>query len=431
LLVISANLHKNVEDVMEDVCAKQETECIDGNSVMPSASYDFPDGNRLKSNKKLLIELATCSYAADLYLPNAGAKIIGGKEIAAKQEHVFKSTMSDLIMAMSKTDYESDNPNYHPGPFEPMQNPDHPLHPMVHPHPNHTDPHHYHHGCSHHVCNSKYEAKHQGKIEARRKHKKWKHHHHQNNFLQVYVNNLVQSQDKCKCQATQLNESPFPVHRVKAVTPANLATECYAKKGLKNVDKNVRATKCTHYNSLKLAYENSKTDNSTFSLIIEDDTIIKRKDFWQDVSAYIEGPCQSWDFTAVDISKKGEAVRATSFAKEMKMCSWGLQTYQQAIYPKVGSGTGLQIVRNSAIPKMLQFMEEEEKRDLPMDLITNHFGNVVGWYPELAAHKGIKGGMMAWREEDQVAECDLTGMPAQNAEISFAKTDGMMFDCTN
>eukprot|EP00746_Dinoflagellata_sp_MGD_P141499 gnl/MRDRNA2_/MRDRNA2_74597_c0_seq1.p1 gnl/MRDRNA2_/MRDRNA2_74597_c0~~gnl/MRDRNA2_/MRDRNA2_74597_c0_seq1.p1 ORF type:complete len:302 (+),score=80.99 gnl/MRDRNA2_/MRDRNA2_74597_c0_seq1:201-1106(+) len=106
LLVISANLQKNVRRTMEHVCTKQETECVDGNAVLGSmqANYGFEMGKGLKSNKKLLIELATCASASDVYLPNAQKKIIKGEELQAQKAHLFQSTMSDVIATMAKSD---------------------------------------------------------------------------------------------------------------------------------------------------------------------------------------------------------------------------------------------------------------------------------------------------------------------------------------
>merc|ERR1712113_1343759 len=110
----------------------------------------------------------------------------------------------------------------------------------------------------------------------------------------------------CRCMATQLNESPYQVNRVQAVTAANIAADCYAKKGTKNADKMLRAQKCTQYNMMKMAYEKSKIQNNTYSLIFEDNAIIKKPGFWDEVDKYLSSPCQSWDFTAVDIFKSGE-----------------------------------------------------------------------------------------------------------------------------
>jgi hypothetical protein len=218
------------------------------------------------------------------------------------------------------------------------------------------------------------------------------------NLAMVYVaNNHI---DNCRCMATQLNESPYKVNRFQAVTPATMATECYAKKGTKNADKMLRAQKCTQYNIYKLAYEKSKAHNNTYSLIFEDNAIIRKPGFWAEVDKYLSSACQSWDFTAVDIFKNGDPIKAGDFTKNMQMCSWDQKTAQQAIYPKVGAGTHMQIIRNSAIPRMLQYMEEEEKRDLPMDSLVNHFGNVVGWYPEMAAQKGKHLLAFDWKSDD-------------------------------
>merc|ERR1719161_1832416 len=90
---------------MEHVCSKAETECIDGNAVLDSkklsVDYGFDMGKGLKSNKKLLIELATCAMASDVYLPNSQKKIIKGAELKANQAHLFQSTMSDVIATMA------------------------------------------------------------------------------------------------------------------------------------------------------------------------------------------------------------------------------------------------------------------------------------------------------------------------------------------
>jgi hypothetical protein len=347
LFVISANLQKNVRRTMEHVCSKEDTECIDGNAVLNSkklaGDYGFPDGNRLKSNKRLLIELATCAMASDVYLPNSQKKIINGQELKAMHAHLFQSTMSDLIATMAKSGK---------------------------------------------MKSSLKKAKKEAKKEAKKA----------SNLAMVYVAN--KQLGNCKCMATQLNESPYQVTRLQAVTPATMATECYAKKGTKNADKMLRSQKCTQYNTYKLAYEKSQAHNNTYSLIFEDDAIIKKPAFWEQVDKYLNSPCQSWDLTSVDISKGGEPIKADSFGRNTQMCSWGAKTSQEAIYPKVGAGTHMQIIRNSAIPRMLKYMEEEEKRDLPMDSLVNHFGNVVGWYPEIAAQKGAHLLNMAWKSDD-------------------------------
>eukprot|EP00746_Dinoflagellata_sp_MGD_P141500 gnl/MRDRNA2_/MRDRNA2_74597_c0_seq2.p1 gnl/MRDRNA2_/MRDRNA2_74597_c0~~gnl/MRDRNA2_/MRDRNA2_74597_c0_seq2.p1 ORF type:complete len:379 (+),score=99.81 gnl/MRDRNA2_/MRDRNA2_74597_c0_seq2:96-1232(+) len=113
LLVISANLQKNVHKTMEKICSRQETECIDGNAVFHSKTsagslildkdYGFDQGKGLKFNKRLLMELATCAMASDVYLPNSQKKIIKGQEQSAKHANLFQSTMSDVIATMAQS----------------------------------------------------------------------------------------------------------------------------------------------------------------------------------------------------------------------------------------------------------------------------------------------------------------------------------------
>lgn len=390
LLVISANLQKNVRDTMRDVCSKEETECIDGKAVLNSKSmqmnsYGFPDGDRLKSNKQLLIELATCAMASDVYLPNSQKKILNGQELKAEHEHLFKSTFSDLIATMAKSDKMKGT----------MKN-------FIKA-----------------ATQVKLAKKAGAKLLQSKKVTKSK-------LAMVYVANA--QKDNCNCMATQLNESPYQVNRVQAVIPATMRAACYPKKGTKNADKVLRAQKCTQYNIYKLAYENSVIHNTTYSLIFEDNAIIKREGFWEQVDKYLSSPCQEWDFTAVDISKSGEPITAGSLNKDLKMCSWG-ESSQEAIYPKVGAGTHLQIIRNTAIPRMLQYMDEEEKRDLPMDSLVNHFGKVVGWYPELAARNGKHLLKMAWKHTESGSSLRACASKDATPDQTSAASDPMAFEC--
>merc|ERR1719265_2175106 len=205
----------------------------------------------------------------------------------------------------------------------------------------------------------------------------------------VYVMNQESEKAKCECMATQLSKSPYPVQRLKAASPTGPKQDCPAKKGVEMADKKARALKCTHYNALKQAYANSQTSKNDYSIIIEDATVVKDAAFWQQVEDYLSSPCQNWDYTAVDVTKADTPVKALSLARNLKICSWGKQSAQESTYAKVGASTHFQIVRNSAIPQMLKYMDEEEKRDRPMETIVNHFGNVVAWYPEMTVKEGF------------------------------------------
>lgn len=123
---------------------------------------------------------------------------------------------------------------------------------------------------------------------------------------EVYVINLDERGDKCRCMKKQMRSSPWPTHRFPAVTSLIVNTTCPMVVEKLLTVKDIPLTS-THLKSAALVCSNLlvwqeflKKSRAPNLVIFEDDAIITDPDMWSRLGSFLETPCASWDYLLID-----------------------------------------------------------------------------------------------------------------------------------
>jgi len=162
--------------------------------------------------------------------------------------------------------------------------------------------------------------------------------------------NMQESRDRCNCVTGQLKDAPYPVTRIDAATPVTQHDRCpevMAKRGsAKNGGQS--ALYCSNYLAWNHFFYNTTAD---YALIMEDD-IILQEGFWDRVQGLLDSTCDNdWEYLTVDSF-------TTSKSKKMRGIGLNRKCGEEQLNDIKTRGTHFQILRRSAIPRMIEHAHE-------------------------------------------------------------------------
>lgn len=110
LLIASAETKGSIDYVLKDTCSRPGVKCILTSDIMPSGNYGLPTDTQ----KIMLLEIAMCGKAKEVYLPHSVHKIVNGQKISAPAgADIFRSTFSDSMSDIALWDNPKENTNHH------------------------------------------------------------------------------------------------------------------------------------------------------------------------------------------------------------------------------------------------------------------------------------------------------------------------------
>lgn len=177
----------------------------------------------------------------------------------------------------------------------------------------------------------------------------------------VYVINKDSNKMRCTCMSAQLAESkiPYSVSRMPAATTKDYKSQCTEVPGLESIahrfgtqswDGAEVALYCSNFKVWKEAM--ASHSDKEFIIIFEDDAKITNMGLWEKVDELLKSDCaKRWDHILVDTygathgQKPGEShvCDGTNFKLDASGCC----------------GAHMQIVRRSALPKMIEHAKKK------------------------------------------------------------------------
>lgn len=129
-------------------------------------------------------------------------------------------------------------------------------------------------------------------------------------WAEVYVINLKDRTDKCRCMRQQLRDAPWPTHRFDAVNMNNTAASCPTLT-LPAIEDETKAKKSAALVCSNLHIWRKFLNESTAShlVVFEDDAILPDPRMWDKLQQLIQEPCMEWDYLMID--GFGPGTRAT------------------------------------------------------------------------------------------------------------------------
>lgn len=226
---------------------------------------------------------------------------------------------------------------------------------------------------------------------------------------QIYVINLKKRKDRWECARSQLAASaPYNYTRFEAVSANNVNKECpYLKKAWLAGGDPAKGVMCSNY---KIWEEEVKNGHSDFVIIFEDDVAMGRE-MWDKIHDLFTGRCSNrFDYLVVDTFKgKGPERKGIKPEPSSAFCAdaspgIGLHYIQ-------GGGAQMQIVRRSALQKMLQLAEAHP--DKPIDRLNNNQFN---------AANEIRGGIFQAHVAAQLKSAGVQGVHISDAAHHCSKS---------
>eukprot|EP00746_Dinoflagellata_sp_MGD_P125931 gnl/MRDRNA2_/MRDRNA2_60836_c0_seq1.p1 gnl/MRDRNA2_/MRDRNA2_60836_c0~~gnl/MRDRNA2_/MRDRNA2_60836_c0_seq1.p1 ORF type:complete len:290 (+),score=35.89 gnl/MRDRNA2_/MRDRNA2_60836_c0_seq1:107-976(+) len=255
----------------------------------------------------------------------------------------------------------------------------------------------------------------------------------------IYVLNLKERKDRCLFTSAQLASSPFPVFRMEAATPVTQFDKCPTLEGLRRGvvaedygEKFHSGGQTALYCSNYITWEHAQAQNTEFTVILEDDVILK-EDFWQKMQSFLSSDCtgEQWDRVLVDTFRfgvdgcicpcAGDACLEPPHAQK-NICTAPKNTYSEdhVITTARGYGTHVQIFRTSSLMKYLH-----QKNAQILDHTIDPEGAVVRyWNPDVVKQADMYASeQLPMSCSDSVKESNivaLAGVPAvSDTEFAF------------
>lgn len=242
---------------------------------------------------------------------------------------------------------------------------------------------------------------------------------------ELWVINLDSRPERWKCVEKQFARAPYPLRRFAAVDIDSVDERCphlIPSKGGYNPPLTPRAQMCSNY----LLWERSLNSTSDFVIVFEDDVTMKRgRDHWGVVADLLNGPCQHWDYLAVDMWKPGrqkwEPPAKDAFCLD---ASPGVHLSESPQLFGAKAGAHMQILRRRSIPALLEVLRStphafrgskeifKQRGIIPyasMDTIPWHYyPEVVArtFQPDICTQRYLAG--------DDAPDCDTTAASTDN-----------------
>lgn len=177
--------------------------------------------------------------------------------------------------------------------------------------------------------------------------------------MQIYVINLETRPERLDCVKHVLEDSPYPWERFEAVKSDNFKEKCpHMEKSHMTQGGPAQGVYCSNF---KIWEKELAHGTSDFVIVLEDD-IVFTKDVWTKVDALLNNECQNWDFIAVDTfhiaTKDGPrgVLREAQQPHGAALCK--NITGPVGVYNLRGAGAHMQIIRRSALEKLIEMGKE-------------------------------------------------------------------------
>jgi len=197
--------------------------------------------------------------------------------------------------------------------------------------------------------------------------------------ISIHIINLKERDDKCECMRSQLQYAPYPVHKYKAIHGDEVAEKCPAdflddnEKNVKSISKkglqklNGKALTCSNMNLWK---ELMDRDEDIF-IVFEDDVAL-REDAWERFDTFLKEGCQEWDYLMVDpFGPQGQKLGKTEVENPIDSSCPTPDGMRVDGLTQGHAGAHMQVIRKTAIPKLVEYISESSNKQLPDRLVVN------------------------------------------------------------